>query len=924
MKKLYLLDAYALIYRGYYALIKNARVNSKGQDTSAIFGFLNTFEDILRRAGEESYIAVVFDPKGGTFRHEAYAEYKAQREATPEPISFGIPYIKEIIRAQGVQMYEVPGFEADDVIGTIAKKAVSEHPDLLAYMITPDKDFGQLVSERVHILRPEKGSEFLELGPTEVAERYGLKSHEQIVDFLALMGDASDNVPGCPGVGEKTAAKLLQYYDSIDGVYQNIDQVRGPKLQSNLREHKEQVLLSQELVTINTNAPVSFTLEEMKMKEPETQKLVEIYEALEFRSRLRRLTGESGTEESAPNQPRGLFDAPQAPESTFSSYDESKKSYHLVETPEAIAELVNRLESAPLFAFDTETDALDPLTAGIVGISFSATPHEAYYIPLSPLQAEATEQLAPFRHLFADTQKLKIGQNLKFDLEVISRYGISPVAPYWDTMIAHYLINPELRHGMDFLSEAYLGYRPIPITDLLGAKGKKQLSMREISAEKVMPYACEDADVTLQLYHALETELKEKGLERLFYELEMPLMQVLMTMEQTGVRLDARSLVAVTEELNEQLYQLEQKIYASVGGYQFNINSPREVGILLFEELQLEENPKKTKTGQYTTSEEVLQKISYKHPVVQLILDYRGLKKLISTYVEPLPSLVNPRTGRLHTTYNQTVTATGRLSSTDPNLQNIPVRDAEGRAIRRSFTSLHPERGDLFVSADYSQIELRLMAHFSEDEQLITAFLHGEDIHTSTAAKIYHLSPEEVTPELRNRAKTANFGIIYGISAFGLSSRLGIPRSEANDLIRGYFAAYPSVQEYMERVKREAKEHEFVETILGRRRYLPDINSRNSIVRGYAERNAINAPIQGSAADIIKLAMIRIQKRLEEKAYESKMILQVHDELNFSVPTSELEPLVQMVREEMEGVLPELRVPLIVDVGWGKNWLEAH
>ncbi|MDO5035684.1 MAG: DNA polymerase I [Porphyromonas sp.] len=930
MKKIYLLDAYALIYRGYYALFNNSRLNSKGMDTSAVFGFLNIFDEILQRIGEEDHVAVVFDPKGPTFRHKMYPEYKAQREVTPEPIALGIPYIKEIIKAQGVTIYEVPEYEADDVIGTIAHRVTMEDPDTIAYMITPDKDYGQLVSDRVRIFKPEKGAIYKELGPEEVAEQFGLRSHTQMTDFLALMGDSSDNVPGCPGVGKKTASKLLQDYDHIADIYDHIDEVKGPKLRANLLEHKDQVQLSYELVTIDTAAPIDFTLEEMKRDAPDIQRLVEIYEELEFRSRLKKLQKEQGIVPKVGTGPMSLFDTPvmEQPEavveSSFSSIQQEEKEYMLVETPEEVSALVRKLERADTFAFDTETDGLGAMSCGIVGISFSTRKHEGYYLPLSELHAEAEEQLKPFRALFADPNKLKVGQNLKFDLEVISRYGIEPVGPYWDTMIAHYIINPELRHGMDFLSETYLGYRPIPITELIGARGKGQKSMRDLAPDKVAPYAAEDADVTLQLYEALLPELKEKELEKLYYELEMPLMEVLMRMEQTGVKLDAKSLVEVMDELNKQLSDLEQRIYQSVGGMQFNINSPREVGVVLFEELALDAKPKKTKTGQYSTSEEVLEKISHRHPIVGMILEYRGLRKLINTYVEPLPGLVNSQTGRIHTTYNQTVTATGRLSSTDPNLQNIPVRDSNGREIRRSFTSLYPDRGDLFVSADYSQIELRLMAHFSEDPHLIEAFEKGADIHTLTAAKIYHLDEEEVTPELRRRAKTANFGIIYGISAFGLSNRLSIPRGEASDLIRGYFEAYEGVQEYMERAKEQARELGYVETLLGRRRYLPDINSKNAVVRGYAERNAINTPLQGSAADIIKLAMLRIDQRLRTEQMRSQMFMQVHDELNFSVPKDELEPLMKLVEEEMEGVCPELRVPLVVDVGWGDNWLEAH
>lgn len=930
-KNLYLLDAYALIYRGYYALIRAPRSNSKGQDTTAIFGFLNTFEEIARRS-EGHYIAVVFDPKGGTFRSEMYEDYKAQREKTPEPISFGLPYIKDIIDAYGIKRYEVEGYEADDVIGTIAKRAADSNSELEVFMITPDKDYGQLVTDQIHVLRPDKGAIFHDLGPKEIAERHGLKNAAQVIDLLALWGDASDNVPGVPGIGEKTAAKLLNQYDSIEGIYKHIDEIKG-KQKENLIEHKEQLLLSRELVKIECDVPMDFTLEEMEPQPRDLQRLVDIYEELEFRSKLTKLHEETGAISApASNEPRSLFDqdiAQPAPEitetpvleSTYKDASTLDHTYHLIETDEEIAELVQKLSESKQFAFDTETDGLNPMSCGIVGISFAIQPNEAWYLPLSELDMEAQVQLAPFKPVFANPHILKIGQNIKFDLEVIERYGIKAVGPFWDTMIAHYLINPELRHGMDAMAESLLGYRTVPIEDLIGPRGRNQRSMRDLSPSEVYIYACEDADITLQLYHKLLPEI-ESSLGKLFYDLEMPLMQVLKEMEQVGVRIDSKALLDTVEELNEQLVKLEQQIYHSVGGMEFNINSPREVGDVLFEHLQLVDKPKKTKTGQYVTREEELQKITHLHPVVNLILQYRGLRKLVNTYIEPLPTLVNPRTGRIHTSYNQTVTATGRLSSTDPNLQNIPVRDDDGREIRRAFTSLCPERGDLFISADYSQIELRLMAHFSEDPNMIEAFTSGKDIHAITASRIYHLPIEEVTAEYRRRAKTANFGIIYGISAFGLSSRLGIPRSEANDLIKGYFESFPGVQAYMDRVVEQAREQGYVETILGRRRYLQDINSQNRVVRGYAERNAINAPLQGSAADIIKLAMVRIQERLKAD-FKSKMILQVHDELNFSCLVEEKDALIQMIKEEMESVC-SLRVPLIVDVGYGDNWLEAH
>lgn len=923
-KKLYLLDAYALIYRAYYAMIRSPRINSKGEDTTAIFGFLNTFEEILNRA-DGAPIAVVFDPKGGSFRSELYPEYKAQREKTPEGISFALPYIKELVNAFGVQHYTVPGYEADDVIGTIATQVGSREPDRMVYMITPDKDYGQLVQQNVRILKPNRsGGGFEELGPEEVTKKHGLQESRQVIDLLALWGDTSDNVPGVKGIGEKTAATLLTEYHDIEGIYAHIDEIKG-KRKENLLEGREQLKLSRDLVTIRTDVPLEYSLEEMQRKETDQQALLDLYERLEFRSKIGKLQADA-TPSSTP-QPRSLFDEDPVEEpvieSSFKRFDSSEKQYHLVESEEQITALAERLAAAPAFAFDTETDGLDGMSCGIVGISFAIAPHEAWYIPLSELPMEAQMQLAPFQKVFGDPKVLKIGQNLKFDLKIIERFGLHPVGSYWDTMIAHYLIQPELRHGMDAMAESYLGYQPIPIEELIGPKGRQQKNMRQLPPEQVYTYACEDADITLQLYHKLREELEKEELESLFYEVEMPLMEVLLRMEQTGVRLDVKQLTDTVDELYKELGELEGEIQRQAG-IPFNINSPKEVGEVLFDELKLVEKPKKTKTGQYVTREEELQKLAHLHPIIGLILRYRGLRKLVSTYIEPLPQLINRQTGRIHTTYNQTATATGRLSSTDPNLQNIPVRDEDGRQIRKAFTALYPERGDRYISADYSQIELRLMAHFSGDEAMIEAFREEQDIHAITAAKIYHLPTEQITPDLRRRAKTANFGIIYGISNYGLSSRLGIPFGEAKELIDGYFRTFPGVQKYMEEIVEKAKEQGYVETIMGRRRFLKDIHSGNRVVRGFAERNAINAPLQGSAADIIKLAMIRIQKRLVEEQFQAKMILQVHDELNFSCPVEEQERLVAMVREEMEGVCPELRVPLKVDVGIGDNWLEAH
>lgn len=935
-KKLYLLDAYALIYRGYFAFIRNPRINSQGKDTSAIFGFLLTFDEIRKKA-KDDYLAVVFDPKGPTFRHETYPEYKAQREETPESIRFGVPYIKEIIKGMGVQIYEVPRYEADDVIGTIAKR-VGESGEAEVLMVTPDKDYGQLVSDNIFIYKPLKGAEFERIGPDEVTEKYGIRNHGQVIDLLALMGDASDNVPGAPGVGEKTAAKLLSQYNDVDDIYAHVSEIKG-KLGERLAENETLVRLSRELVTIVTDAPVDFSLEDCKIREIDLPAITRIYEELEIKTLLKKVTEEAtSTPPPVPTevQQASLFGdlfapkaEPPAEEGTtsesLSSYrtiSDEKPEYHTVRTLKEIKELTLRLMQSDVFAFDTETDALDSLTAGIVGASFACKEGEAWYIPLPEDKTEATALLAPLVPLFARKDILKVGQNIKFDLEVLMRYGITPCAPYFDTMIAHYLLNPELSHGMDYMAENYLGYRPIPITDLIGSKGKKQLSMRDVPVEQVAPYAAEDADVTLRLYHFLRPQIEERALGSLFYDLEMPLMEVLMAMEQEGVALNTAELRTVAADMEARLAVLEREIYENAG-MEFNINSPKVVGEVLFDHLGLGSKHKKTKTGNYATGEEILQKLKNEHPVVEMILRYRGLRKLLSTYVEALPALINPATGRIHTTYNQTVAATGRLSSTNPNLQNIPIRDDDGREIRKAFTAHHPQT-DIFVSADYSQIELRLMAHLCGDEALVEAFRTGQDIHAATAAKIFGVALDEVTSEMRRRAKTANFGIIYGISSFGLSERLGIPRKEASELIDGYFTSYPKVKAYMEKVIAEAREKGYVETILGRRRYLKDIHAGNAVVRGYAERNAVNAPIQGSAADIIKLAMVRIADRLKREGLEAKMILQVHDELNFSCPKAELERLSVIVREEMEGVCPSLSVPLTVDMGSGDNWLQAH
>ena len=921
--RLYLIDAFAMIYRGYFPFANRPMLNRRGEDTSAVLGFINTFDKILE-AAEGQYLAVVFDPPGGSFRSEEYEEYKAQRAKQPEAITFALPYIREIIRARGVRSYEMAGYEADDVIGTLATRFSAAHPDLEVLMVTPDKDYGQLVSERVQMLSPGSSGSFDRLGPGEVAAKHNLTDASQVRDYLALMGDASDNVPGVPGVGKKRAADLLRTYGTIEGIYDHIEELKG-KMKQNLIDYREQLDTSRRLVTIVTDVPIEVSLEEMTRTTEDRQRLVEIYDELDFRSKKKALLEEA----PAPAPQRSLFDI--APEELAEPLEDKsvgdittvEHTYTLVSGETEMRALLEALSGAEAFAFDTETDGLDGMQDHLVGISFAVRPHEAWYIPLPEEMEQAKELLRPLAPFFADPEKVKVAQNGKFDLKFLARYDIHAVPPLWDTMLAHYLLDPEARHGMDYLSETLLRYRPIPIEQLIG-KGRQQRTMREVAPEEVLPYAAEDADVTLRLYHHLAPQMEEEHLRSLFYDIEMPLMGVLLEMEQAGVRVDEALLSEAIGEMEQALKRLEQQIYDSVDGYPVNINSPKEVGELLFDHLQLLSKPKKTRTGQYSTREEDLEKIHDLHPVVGLVLDYRGLSKLLSTYLIPLPSMIHPETGRIHTTYHQAKTATGRLSSSDPNLQNIPVRDEQGREIRKAFTGNDPAAGDLFVSADYSQVELRLMAHLSGDPSLIDAFRHGADIHAATAARIFGVPREEVTGEMRRRAKTANFGIIYGISAFGLSSRLDIPRSEAAALIDGYFDSFPGVKRYMDETIERAHRDGYVDTLFGRRRYLQNINSRNRNLVANAERMAINAPIQGTAADIIKVAMVRVARRLREEGFRSQMILQVHDELCFTVPAEELERLMAMVKEEMEQVLPSLSVPLIADVGVGKNWLEAH
>lgn len=920
--KLFLIDAYALIYRSYYALINSPRINSKGVNTSAIFGFVNILEDVLKRENP-THVAVAFDPSGPTFRHEAYAQYKAQREETPEVIRQSVPVIRDIISAYRIPILEVPHYEADDVIGTIARQAAAEGFDV--YMMTPDKDYGQLVGDHIYMYRPKHGGGYDIMGVPEVLEKYKLSSTEQVIDFLGLMGDASDNIPGCPGVGEKTAQKLLAQFGSIENLLAHTDQLKGAQ-KKKVEENAEQIRFSRFLATIKTDVPIHFDAELCKKQAPDEAKLTAIYTELEFRTFLNRMKPEPEAKpKNTPTQGSlfAIFPAENTIDqknSILADLKSTPHTYHIVDTEEKRREFSQFLKTCGIYAFDTETDGIDPLRAHLVGMSFAVRPHEAWYVPVPADEEEARQVVNTFAPTLQDRNVTKIGQNIKFDILALRRYGVKVAGPLFDTMIAHYLINPELRHNMDYLAETYLHYRPVPIEDLIGPKGKKQGNMRDVPLAQISEYAAEDADITLQLKDYFEPLLAEENLGSLFHDIEMPLIYVLAEMEATGVTLDTAALRESSESLTRQLQQIEQNIY-QLAGKEFNLNSPQQIGKVFFEEMKLDEKAKKTKTGSYSTSEEVLEKLRGKHPIVGLLLEYRSLKKLLGTYIDALPALINPETGKIHTSFNQAVTATGRLSSTNPNLQNIPVRDELGREIRRAFTA--DNRDCLFFSADYSQIELRIMAHLSNDPHMVEAFCSGADIHAATAAKIYGVPTEEVSAEMRRKAKTANFGIIYGISAFGLAERLGISRTEAKELIDGYFSSYPKVREYMDESIRVAKEHGYVETIFHRKRFLPDINSHNAIVRGYAERNAINAPIQGSAADIIKLAMIRIHERFEAEGLKSRMILQVHDELNFNVYREEYERVKEIVLDCMEHVIP-LRVPLIADYGKGENWLEAH
>ena len=944
MDKLFLLDAYALIYRAYYAFLKAPRINSKGFNTSAVLGFVNTLEDILTNE-KPTHIGVAFDPKGGTFRHELYKEYKAQREETPEVIRESVPVIKQILEAYRIPILEVAGFEADDVIGTLSKKA--DEKGITTYMMTPDKDYCQLVTERALIYRPRYGNNGYEImGPQEVKQKYGLDNTGQVIDMLGLMGDSSDNIPGCPGIGEKTAVKLITEFGGIDGLLANTDKLKGA-LKEKVEGNVDQIKFSRLLATIRTDVPIELDMDSLKFEGPDDQKLLPIFEDLEFRTLLNRiktkqtaltLFPETTTEADQagptvqPKQPKNdgfhgdLFDLfqPEAqPAQEFSNLKDIKNTqheYYLIETETDAQALTHKITTRDFFCFDTETTGTDAISAEIVGLSISLKEHEAWYVAMPKTREDKQKMLEIFRPVFENPSILKIGQNIKYDILILGNYGISVEGTLFDTMIAHYLLQPELRHNMDYLAEIYLGYKTIHIEELIGEKGRNQKNMADLDPRRVYEYACEDADITLQLKHILEKELDKDGTTPLFRDVEMPLVQVLAYMERNGAMIDPAALAETSRLFTERMRVLEGQIFQEAGGSTFNILSPKQVGEILFDRMKIIDKPKKTKTGQYVTSEDVLESLRNEHKIVDLILQYRGLKKLLGTYVDALPLLVNPTTGKIHTSYNQTVTATGRLSSSNPNLQNIPVRDEDGKEVRKAFV---PEPGCKFFSADYSQIELRIMAHLSQDQNMIKDFKLGHDIHAATAAKVFHKKIEDVSKAERSKAKTANFGIIYGISAFGLAQRMGVSRYEAKELIENYFKTYSGIKNYMDHAIEEARAKGYIETILKRKRYLPDINSHNATVRGFAERNAINAPIQGSAADIIKIAMIAIYRRFRKENIKSTMILQVHDELNFNVVQGEEEKVKNIVIEEMQKAWP-MSVPLIADCGWGSNWLEAH
>ena len=920
MDKLFLLDAYALIYRSYYAFIKNPRINSKGFNTSAILGFLNTLNEVLTKE-KPTHIGVAFD-HGKTFRNEAFPAYKAQREETPEDIKQSVPIIKQLLEAYRIPILQADGFEADDVIGTLATQA--GNAGIATYMLTPDKDYGQLVGPNVFIYRPRHGGGYEVMGEKEVTDKYGIASPSQVVDLLALMGDTADNFPGCPGVGEKTASKLVQEFGSIDALLHHTDQLKG-KMREKVEQATDDIRMSHFLATIRTDVPIELNLENLKVTDPDEEKLRTLFAELEFKALASKILKKSENKPKTDNFQPDLFgDFPtenqdSTENSRFSTLKTTPHDYQLVEDEDIMQEICDFFRTKKNLSLDTETTSTDAISAELVGLSFAVEENQAFYVPV-PADRDAAQKIVDiFKPLYEDPNILKIGQNIKYDYEVLRRYGVELRGRMFDTMLAHYLIQPELHHNMDYMAETLLGYQTIHIEELIGAKGKNQKSMRDLQPSQIYEYAAEDADITLKLKNILEPKLKEAGVEQLFWEIEMPLVPILAEMEMTGVRIDTESLKETSRIFNERMAEYERKIYEEAGE-SFNISSPRQVGDILFGKMKIVDKPKKTKTGQYVTSEEVLVQLKNKAPIVENILNYRGLKKLLGTYVDALPKLINPCTGRIHTSFNQAITATGRLSSSDPNLQNIPIRDDDGKEIRKCFI---PEPGCLFFSADYSQIELRIMAHLSGDDNMVEAFRAGHDIHAATAAKIWHVPVDAVTAEQRKQAKQANFGIIYGITTYGLAQRMNIDNREARQLIDDYFATFPKVQAYMEQAKETCRAKGYAETLFHRRRYLPDILSANATVRGFAERNAINAPIQGSEADIIKVAMIRIHDRFRREGIRSKMILQVHDELNFSVYPEEKEQVERIVIEEMQRAYP-LSVPLTADAGWGNNWLEAH
>lgn len=920
MNKLFLLDAYAIIFRAYYAFINRPTINSKGLNTSAILGFCNTLREIIDKE-HPTHLGVAFD-HGKTFRHEAYPPYKAQREETPEDIKLSVPYIKEILQAMHIPVLQADGFEADDVIGTLATKAGKAGVE--TYMLTPDKDYGQLIAPNVFMFKPRHGGGYDKIGESEIKEKYGIDSAHKVIDLLALMGDSADNYPGCPGVGEKTAVKLINEFGSCEELLAHADQLKG-KMREKVENAKDDIKMSKFLATIRTDVPIELNLDELKMTEPDEKQLRELFAQLEFKRLAEKfLRKAENTKNNAPKQPSLFDEIPTngqavAENSILASLKTTYHEYQLIDNKQDASRLYDFLRTKEILSLDTETTSTSPVDAELVGLSFAVEENKAYYVAIPVNREEALQYVNIFKPLYENTEKLKVGQNIKYDYEVLRNYGVDIQGPMFDTMLAHYVLQPELHHNMDFMAETLLHYRTVHIEELIGPKGKHQKNMRDLDPKEVYEYAAEDADVTLKLKNVLEPMLKEKGMERLFWDIEMPLVKVLADMELNGVCLDTDSLKETEHIFKERMARYEHHAY-ELAGETFNISSPKQVGDILFGKMQLIDKPKKTRTGQYVTSEEVLLQLRDKAPIVDDILNYRGLKKLLGTYVETLPLLINKRTGHIHTSFNQAVTATGRLSSSDPNLQNIPVRDDDGKEIRKCFV---PEPGCLFFSADYSQIELRIMAHLSGDENMIEAFREGLDIHRATAAKIWKEPLDEVTDAQRKKAKQANFGIIYGITAFGLAQRMGIPNGEARQLIQDYFATFPKVHAFMESAIATAREKKYAETMFGRRRYLPDIDSKNGTVRGFAERNAINAPIQGSEADIIKIAMIRIWRRFKKEGIRSKMILQVHDELNFSVYPEEKEKVENIVLTEMQNAC-QLSVPLIADAGWGKNWLEAH